>query len=669
MNHYFKVLILAFLISLFAIIFYVLIKPDDSQPFGFTPLPDQVPGTLIPSTSGSVCNNSGVVCSADSDCSSCGKGFTCQVVDNGRNVLYNGIVLTPGNSYCLPKIDKTFFECSTYNGRAVWTEESDGGQGWKCICMYPTLFGNKPCSSVDKDAGNCDESCSFNKACKVFDPNDPTKLIFGSGDQAENRLVKVSDETIVYDPQNPPPGNLSPFSVDSSGNPEYHCACNAIGDTKFTRLPNDPYRCHVDPCQPYASVEVLEPGIGFNMTTGECDCNVPSSTSSTGSAYGLIKSNVDGFCRRDDCVTFSGKNWNIDTDKCNCDTTKDKEISFYECSSYYYDRSADTPRVCTDYASSMENTSGGVCRNPCVKNGINICDPTGIGAGTCIITSTYGVFPETTKCECNAGYNLINGACSKCMPNDTECDTDINCCSGYCGEAECEHSESGVCVRHNYKCKDKQSGCFLKGTKVLMSDYSSKNIEDVEEGDKILGYGGVINTRGNEQVTQLLGDQEIYGFNEETPFFTAGHTFMTTEGLKAIDPSLTMKENIFSNPKKLQVGDIIFKITFINIIKEPVSTIEEEKVLSYLPIVIKKITKISLPKETRTYGIYFIGSDNYHAAGYVVGAQYPRINATYIKEGLKRLNKEDKDKVIKKLIEIQPELNKVIHDGFLERII
>ena len=60
----------------------------------------------------------------------------------------------------------------------------------------------------------------------------------------------------------------------------------------------------------------------------------------------------------------------------------------------------------------------------------------------------------------------------------------------------------------------------------------------------------------------LLGNRLLYGFNGGTPFVTAEHPFMTTEGWKSINPQATIDENVegfetLSDIGQLQVNDII----------------------------------------------------------------------------------------------------------------
>lgn len=90
-------------------------------------------------------------------------------------------------------------------------------------------------------------------------------------------------------------------------------------------------------------------------------------------------------------------------------------------------------------------------------------------------------------------------------------------------------------------------GCFMAGTKVMLSNGQNIGIEDVQDGMKILSHGGTISTCTNEDVANLMSEGEtVYGFNEENAFFSAGHAFWTTEGWKAIAPDIAREETLIS---------------------------------------------------------------------------------------------------------------------------
>jgi hypothetical protein len=91
-----------------------------------------------------------------------------------------------------------------------------------------------------------------------------------------------------------------------------------------------------------------------------------------------------------------------------------------------------------------------------------------------------------------------------------------------------------------------------------MSDGSSKNIKDVEVGDKVLGSGGTYNTVVDIE-TPDLGKRKLYSFNGGELFVTNEHPFMSSDGWKAINSQETYKEQpkLAEKVTNLEVGDVL----------------------------------------------------------------------------------------------------------------
>lgn len=137
-------------------------------------------------------------------------------------------------------------------------------------------------------------------------------------------------------------------------------------------------------------------------------------------------------------------------------------------------------------------------------------------------------------------------------------------------------------------------GCFVAGTKILMSDMSYKNIEEVKVGDKVKtpeGFSAV----EDSMVFEYNGD--IYAYNHSNNyFFTPNHPFMTFGGWKSFDPSLSMKESPDISVSTTTLGDTLVKIS------------NPEKIKS----IQKKYSKGFV------YNITVSGSHTYFANGYLV---------------------------------------------------
>ena len=155
--------------------------------------------------------------------------------------------------------------------------------------------------------------------------------------------------------------------------------------------------------------------------------------------------------------------------------------------------------------------------------------------------------------------------------------------------------------------------CFTGETLVSLSNGKKKMIKNIEVGDKILGWGGTFNTVSHLEIYdnfQKIKNRQIYGINNIDPFFTDGHVFMTTEGWKSINPEQTLIELPKFQVKKLQVGDVMFKINY------------NKGKITYKPICIKKITSKSIDTDKLLYNLGIVGNYSYHANGFVTHNMY-----------------------------------------------
>lgn len=69
--------------------------------------------------------------------------------------------------------------------------------------------------------------------------------------------------------------------------------------------------------------------------------------------------------------------------------------------------------------------------------------------------------------------------------------------------------------------------CFLAGTKVLMADHSTKNIESVRAGDQVLATDPVSGRTGKRTVTDLIVTEHDKNFNELTIATPQGKRHLT----------------------------------------------------------------------------------------------------------------------------------------------
>ena len=105
--------------------------------------------------------------------------------------------------------------------------------------------------------------------------------------------------------------------------------------------------------------------------------------------------------------------------------------------------------------------------------------------------------------------------------------------------------------------------CFDAGTQVLMSDGTTKNIEDVQIGDMVMSYNETTHEFEPKKVLRTItkhhSDDLVYVnlSNGERIGMRAYHPLLTIEGYKSLRPEL--KSAYVNNKKieKLKVGDIL----------------------------------------------------------------------------------------------------------------
>jgi preprotein translocase subunit YajC len=100
------------------------------------------------------------------------------------------------------------------------------------------------------------------------------------------------------------------------------------------------------------------------------------------------------------------------------------------------------------------------------------------------------------------------------------------------------------------------NSCFSGNTLVTLADGTSKAIEDVREGDRVLGFDGRVNTVVAIE-SPFLDFRKLYSINGSGYFVTAEHPIMTTEGWKSINPKATRAENPNIYIEQLMVGDML----------------------------------------------------------------------------------------------------------------
>ncbi|KAJ5273606.1 hypothetical protein N7478_008731 [Penicillium angulare] len=163
--------------------------------------------------------------------------------------------------------------------------------------------------------------------------------------------------------------------------------------------------------------------------------------------------------------------------------------------------------------------------------------------------------------------------------------------------------------------------CFVSGTKVSTAR-GNVPIEDLEPDECVLTkapaeYGLLSDEKpyestmhGGEHMSKL----PLFGFNDEEPFFTAGHIFFTMAGPKAIAPSVAREENPSVAVSRLYPGDVLYRL--------------DPERLVYRKVKLESFT-VGTADGRGVYGLHFRqgshGGARYHANGYLVAANYPEV--------------------------------------------
>ncbi|KAL6885433.1 hypothetical protein GGI43DRAFT_388957 [Trichoderma evansii] len=206
-------------------------------------------------------------------------------------------------------------------------------------------------------------------------------------------------------------------------------------------------------------------------------------------------------------------------------------------------------------------------------------------------------------------------------------------------------------VTKNYSSNTESgSGCFRPGTQVL-TDGGPINIEELREGTRVLTSGGEVPAYGicsDEQVVQsvLIGPtlrRQLWGINEDQPFFTSQHVFHTTTGLRAVDPVKAKLENPWLEVGALMVGHSLIHTT-------------DGK--TYKPVEIKTLHHEVADCDT-IHGVHLReGQRSYHANGYLVHLNYPEITIKSLSKLLLQLDRKQRLHILSVAKELKPLFNR-----------
>ncbi|KAI1298340.1 hypothetical protein F5Y03DRAFT_409408, partial [Xylaria venustula] len=155
-------------------------------------------------------------------------------------------------------------------------------------------------------------------------------------------------------------------------------------------------------------------------------------------------------------------------------------------------------------------------------------------------------------------------------------------------------------------------GCpLLLGTSILLSDGEPCPVERLTAIDRL--HAGPVRSQKMgipESSTYCIAHRakvELVGFNGEAPFATPGQPFLTSTGLRAVNPKAALVTNPFLRIGKLAIGHVIY--------------LRDGE--GYKNIVIRSIEKTKA-EEQQVYSIFLASSQKYyHANGYLVSQNVP----------------------------------------------
>jgi intein/homing endonuclease len=120
--------------------------------------------------------------------------------------------------------------------------------------------------------------------------------------------------------------------------------------------------------------------------------------------------------------------------------------------------------------------------------------------------------------------------------------------------------------------------CFVAGTQISMEDGSTKNIEDVQVGEKVLTYNeqsgeqeaGVVGDLKQHEVTSVirltLDNENIIITTEEHPFFIEGKGWVKAGEIEVLDvcKKVDGSESLISTVEKLDETHMVYNLLSVS---------------------------------------------------------------------------------------------------------
>ncbi|NNL93581.1 MAG: hypothetical protein HKO66_15170, partial [Saprospiraceae bacterium] len=213
---------------------------------------------------------------------------------------------------------------------------------------------------------------------------------------------------------------------------------------------------------------------------------------------------------------------------------------------------------------------------------------------------------------------------------------------------------SGTWADNVIKTDTKDGGCLAEGTKMLLANGNSKNIEDLQPGDILLSANGSKSAFSGE-LTLNENVDAFYSINDDKPFMSLEHVVMSQKGWCSMSPTLSMNTNPHLSVTQLEVGDVIWKVKKVNGLE-----------VEYEMVVVEQINihHTNYHGPVKAYALNLRGDQSNHANAYCCHSGYPNITATYVAANVAtKMEEREQKRFFKQLEKMAPQFEKAIGKG------
>ncbi len=157
--------------------------------------------------------------------------------------------------------------------------------------------------------------------------------------------------------------------------------------------------------------------------------------------------------------------------------------------------------------------------------------------------------------------------------------------------------------------------CFTAGTHVLMADGTEHPINGIRPGDQVIGRTGGVNRVASMHIVPL-GPHALFGINQQLPFFTDEHPFLTPDGWRSLDRAATRQETPGLEVAELTAGDVL--ITAAAVSGETTGAPALTPAVSFGSLVLHEITRVEGNPADYVYNLILDGDHSYVANNFIV---------------------------------------------------